>query len=441
MTKQQIHFEGFGYEPGRMKPVHFATGYFLALTGHYYRLELLNKVAVISHKEGLKGDYEPATLRELLLTGPRPQISSRVGIPELNRLRSQINAAVANDNAVYAAYGDYSAFGNDYTLSSATMLTDQKRLDGYSGWLVRQVLDQSVEGREVLEFSRRWIEQEGDTLQLFVKPLIDAPEDQQERASDYATKFGMLPEDRLDAIAVQMTKVTHAVALICRTIDSRESHHLRLRSLIIALGMWLLLYQIREAAAASGVPPNSLLFCDFTGDSGSRCRGASRTCFSKHRELVFRAYEAWHEAGRITNLDEFRNKKTQEFDFKFLEQHFSDLAVRIGLAQPRAMQVKTKHYELQPDTLRVVVGSVLGNNGMMPLPELARRLRDIWQISLGGCDDDLEQLRENGYHGLDEDDDLRWNRDAFISQLKRLGLAYEPSDGLVLCGLDSELLL
>lgn len=49
--------------------------------------------------------------------------------------------------------------------------------------------------------------------------------------------------------------------------------------------------------------------------------------------------------------------------------------------------------------------------------------------------------RENGYHGLDEDDDLRWNRDAFISQLKRLGLAYEPSDGLVLCGLDSELLL
>ena len=32
-SRKQAHFEALGYEPLRMKPAHFASGFFLALTG------------------------------------------------------------------------------------------------------------------------------------------------------------------------------------------------------------------------------------------------------------------------------------------------------------------------------------------------------------------------------------------------------------------------
>ena len=43
MTKRQAHFRAFGYEPRRMKPAHFASGFFIALTGQVYANEVLNK--------------------------------------------------------------------------------------------------------------------------------------------------------------------------------------------------------------------------------------------------------------------------------------------------------------------------------------------------------------------------------------------------------------
>jgi hypothetical protein len=72
----------------------------------------------------------------------------------------------------------------------------------------------------------------------------------------------------------------------------------------------------------------------------------------------------------------------------------------------------------------------------LTFPELALRLRTTWGISFGGCHDDAQYLASRGIIGLDEDDDLSLNRKCFIEQMKTLGLAYEPSDGLVLCGLD-----
>ena len=46
MDKKQAHFEAFGYEPLRMKPAHFASGFFISLAEEVYANELLNKVAV-----------------------------------------------------------------------------------------------------------------------------------------------------------------------------------------------------------------------------------------------------------------------------------------------------------------------------------------------------------------------------------------------------------
>lgn len=123
-TKQKIHGLAFGYDPGRMKPVHFATGYFLAVTGRRYRLEWLNKTAVISHKDGLKQDYLPESLLGTLRADQR--VSTSIDLPKLEALRQQVNAAVDNDAAVFGAFPPYSPFGNDYTLTSARFLERER---------------------------------------------------------------------------------------------------------------------------------------------------------------------------------------------------------------------------------------------------------------------------------------------------------------------------
>jgi len=53
---------------------------------------------------------------------------------------------------------------------------------------------------------------------------------------------------------------------------------------------------------------------------------------------------------------------------------------------------------------------------------------------------DHAELQEAGYLGLDEDDDLRANQEALVQLLKTMALAVEPSDGLVLCARENELL-
>lgn len=74
----------------------------------------------------------------------------------------------------------------------------------------------------------------------------------------------------------------------------------------------------------------------------------------------------------------------------------------------------------------------------MTFEEVAVSLRDTWGILSGGCDNDSATLRQHGYEGLDEDADLEPNRNALVGLLKRLNLATEPSDGLVLCAVNPE---
>ena len=75
---------------------------------------------------------------------------------------------------------------------------------------------------------------------------------------------------------------------------------------------------------------------------------------------------------------------------------------------------------------------------LVTLEEVAESLRSTWGVCFGGCDDDLAMMRKHGYDGLDDDLDLEPNRDAFVALLKRLNLATEPSDGLVLCAVNPE---
>jgi len=441
-TKQQIHGRAFGYEPGRMKPVHFASGYFLAVTGRWYRLEWLNKAVVTSHKDGLKEDYVLENLLETLRTQQR--VGSSIDRIKLQALRQQLNAVVDNDATTFAAFSPYRQFGNDYTLTSARFLTDHKRLDGFAGYLVARVLERSDNGRIVRNFSELWISQNPDPLERLVTPLLDASGEAHDWNNNYDTKFGALDEARLDEISAFMEAETAAVMQLCRNLETSIPHHSRLRFLMLAILCWLIAYLLRESERAVGQGTKLLMFMDFLGQPGTRCRSQSRASFARHREMLYRSYEAWSLAGRFDEFERplecFRKQPSGPLDFKFLEQHFSDLAVRIGLAQPRASQVRQKHYECQPDTLRMLVTSVLIGDEVLPLPQLAERLKQTWRICFGGCVNDHAELQEAGYLGLDEDDDLRANQEALVQLLKTMALAVEPSDGLVLCARENELL-
>lgn len=84
---------------------------------------------------------------------------------------------------------------------------------------------------------------------------------------------------------------------------------------------------------------------------------------------------------------------------------------------------------------------MLEKDNILPLEDVALKLREIWGICVGCCSDDHEILRDYGYFGLDEDDDLEPNSNAFKALMKQMSLATEPSDGLVLCSTDPENLL
>jgi hypothetical protein len=432
MTKGEISFQAYGYHLDAIKPVHLANGFFLALTGKHYRLEWINKLAVVTHKKGLHGDYETANLQKILVE-EKAAISSSFSDECLSSLRFQANAILSNDQAVYAAFDEYSAFGNDYTISSPEFLCDHKRKDGYAGFFIYSVFSVSETGREILNIAKDEFEKDGDSLCQLFKPLLDDPSNQVEWDNRVEEKLGTHTEDRLKEIAEIMRTSTEGILRLIKLSRNIESRYSFLRQLVTALGAWLTLYLIREASAAADLTDPALLFCDFTGNKSKKCRTKSVNCFSRHREMIYRSFQTWEGTGKISNLDAYKDTKGR-VDLKDVERHFQDLTVRIGLAQPRAATVRSKHYEPQADTIRTLATSLMDiNEGPITFQELAEKLRSTWGLVFGGCDDDASRLADQGIIGLDEDDDLSLNRRYFIEQLKSLGLAFEPSDGLVLC--------
>jgi len=437
MTKSETSFQAFGYHLDAIKPVHLANGFFLCLTGKHFELEWLNKIAVTTHKKGLMGHYKIETLHEIF-SREKLALSSSIGPKELGQLRYQVNAIAANDDAVYAVFDDYSAFGNDYTLASPHFLCDVKRKDGYAGFFIHSIFNATSAGREINAIAKREFESSGDSLSALLKPVLDASDADHEWVNRYEDKLGVLPDERAQRIAELMAPTTISVLNLVRASSAIESRYSFLRQLVIALGAWLTIYLIREASRVVGISGSSILFSDYTGGVSKKCRSRSVHCFSRHRETVYQSFFSLADAGVVGNLDAYKDQEGNVI-LKDVERHFQDLSVRVGLVQPRATTVKAKHYEPQADTIRALCMSVLNSeDGPITLLELAQRLRSSWGVVFGGCNDDVSVLAENGIVGLDEDDDLSLNRTCFIERLKSLGLATEPSDGLVLCESNAE---
>ena len=394
-------------------------------------------MAVRKTNKGLLDDYAPEAVFERLQQ--EGKIGPTMTQAKVELLRTQVNGIVNNDAAMYPAFKPYRPKGNDYTFFSRRMLTGGNRTDGYAGHFVALVLGRCESGARVLEFARSLVDESSGTLDRFLAPLLEGEEAEvAEQAVRYELDFGMFETRRLDQVAEAMQAQSEALARLCGNLVD-YSHYRRVRYFVLGLLAWLMAHILRTATVLAAEP---LLLFDFAGDKDGPMRSQSRTCYARLREAVRGSYADLATAGRFSEdpvaAGVFgRKNRPDEDDFRFLEQHFGDLALRMGYAQPRASRVPQKHFELQPDTLRTLMLSILHHDAAdaITFDEVCARLLDTWGIVVGGGSDDAESLRQHGYFGFDESD-LRTNATEFAERLKELNLAVEPSDGLVLCSRD-----
>lgn len=433
-TAKQLMVESLGYAPLRMKPVHFATGFFLCLEGKYRPLQLLNKVSNPKATEKRPGDeYVAENLFEVLQEKEVPLIGPSIDLDRFRALRNHLNAAYNNDGAALAAaFPPYSTFGHDYTTPSPLYLANWSKNHGDAGAFVHLVLRQSAEGQQFLEAARRIFQTAGGPLAMLGAPLVC--EDPVEYEDEPEELLPHMTANRLSQVSSLMHAQTSALSLLARNLECKQSPYM-LRQLIIGVGSWLLVYHIKHAQAQS----QTVFFHDFVGQSSSRTRVQASSCYSRSLGLFGRSGHLWlerhpdQEDQLRESLDENEGKVIKGF-----EEHFRDFSVRIGWVQPRSGS-QHKYFRPSPDTLRVILLSVLEEDEICSSPDVAKRLRDRWHWVFGLLPEDHQTLRSHGYSPLDEDADLRLNRDAFQNLSVRLGLAWEPSDGLVLFSLNPNL--
>lgn len=436
-AERRVHGALLGYQPMRMKPVHFATSFFLALTGQAHRLEYLNKAAVPKSipkdSRSVHDEYPAERLLPLLIEQGR--MDAGVDIDSFRTLRSHLNAAFNNDgSALAAAFPPYKTFGADYSAPSLAYTSDSSKNHGHSGSFVTAVLGASVEGREALAAIRNLLELPAPPLAILGTPLLD--DDNVEWEDKRDELYGVLDPARLDAVSTMMRDCTRAIGRLARNLERLRSTY-ALRYLIIGLCCWLFTYLMRQSG------PQPMLLVDAQQGVNARIRAQSRASYARQLDQFATSYDRAHAAGDRGEVAEsdwavFASSTDSR---QILDDHFRDLGVRIGIVQPRAAVAKHKHVELQADTVRALSLSLLENSEVLTMTDFADRLLATWCLCVGAGSEDAQLLRSSRLAPLDRDDDLRPNAIYFERFLVRLGLAVEPSDGLTLVALGADELI
>ena len=434
---RRVHGAVLGYQPFRMKPVHFATSFLLALTGRYFRLEYLNKASVpkTAPKDGprVRDEYPSDRLHPLLVD--RGTLDPSIDLEAFRTLRAHLNAAYNNDGSALAAvYRPYSTFGADYSAPSTRYISDRSKNHGYSGSFVLSVLEATAAGRETLERIRRLLELPPPPLAAFGEPLLD--DVAEEWCDRHDELYGEIDPERLTRIGSGMEDCTIAVGRLAATLERLQSNY-SMRYVVLGLCCWLFAYMLRQGS------DSSLLLVDALQGSNPRIRAQSRASYARALDLFSSSYDRAFEDddGSAIPENEWNVFAGSAEARQILDDHFRDLGVRIGIVQPRSAVAKHKHVELQADTLRVLAFSLLEEGQVLTLPEFAAQLRKTWSIVVGAEAADGDVLRANRFGPLDQDEDLLPNASAFQALLVRLGLAVEPSDGLTLVAIDAEELI
>lgn len=424
--------ESLGYQPLRMKPVHFATSFLLCLHRSYRTLEILNKAANPRSAEKAQGDEYVA---ENLYNRLRQDniISSTLSLEDFKSLRPHLKAIFDNDGGAAVAFKPYSTFGCDYSTPSLEYLTNQSKLHGNSGAFVWLVLSSTEIGQEFLQLAQKIAESATGPAANLGNPLLDI--EVTEYNKDILELCGNPLQSKIAIVSQLMQPQTEALLCLAKNLQNHPTPY-ALRKLIIGVGSWLLVYQIRRISGAD----DTVFFSDFIGESKPRVRVQATACYARQVGLFGRSLKIWLSENPHFIVDqEYRDlfENTEASASKELEDHFRDFSERIGWVQPRS-GTSNKYFRAVPDTMRVLLLSTLNEDEVITIAELAEKLRIHWRLVFGLLPEDHEILRKNGYTPLDEDTDLRANRAAFIQLAKHLGFAWEPSDGLVLFSLNPD---
>lgn len=433
-AERHVHGAILGYQPLRMKPVHFATSFLLALTGRYYRLEYLNKASVLKlapkDTRKVRDEYPSERLHPLLVEQGRMDAS--VDLQAFRVLRAHLGAAYNNDGAALAAaFEPYTTFGADYSAPSTRYISDKSKNHGHSGSFVLAIFEASPVGREALKEIRELLDLPAPPLAALGTPLLD--EDEEAWVDRRDELFGAIDAARATEIATRMSDVTAAVRRLVGNLRRQRSSY-ALRYLVLGLCCWLFAYLIRQASSSP------LLLIDALQGGNPRIRAQSRSTYARLLDLFSSSYDRAYTGGTANGLsgEEWNVFASSADARQVLDEHFRDLGVRIGVVQPRSAVAKHKHVELQADTLRMLALSLLEEGQVLTMPVFAEQLRSTWSMVVGAGTNDGELLRSNRFGPLDRDDDLRPNAAAFEALLIRLGLAVEPSDGLTLVAINAE---
>ncbi len=410
--------------------MHFATGFFLAVTGRSYRQEDLNFTVALPARKQPEGNYALLNLREHLVESGR--ISDSMEPRELHLLRTHLQAVADNDDAVYPMFAKKAGFGSDYSASSSILVGRSKDNDGFLGQFVKSVLERSVDGQAILRFTENWLSSKDATMDELLAPLLEDEAEDVDLSKIAEEKLGRVEPARLDRVSDINAAETAAIRRLCENCSDMPVEF-RLRYLIIGLGCWVASYLRRSTLSegASGMP----LLADMTGGGSLRMREQSRWSYTRFRESVIERFVRLAETDAFADCQDAWEWVQSELDGRpKVEEFFRELLIRNGLAQPRGGSVNSKHIELQPDTLAMLTLSVIGQDeGPVPLPEFFERMSADWGLCFGGRPKDADELAAHGYFGLDEKTDLTANVEATTELLINLGLARKYSDGLVLC--------
>ena len=432
-AERRVHGAMLGYQPFRMKPVHFATNFLLALTGRKYKLEYLNKASVPKtapkDRRNVVDQYPSDRLQSVLVD--LEMLDPSVDLEAFRRLRAHLNAAYNNDGAALAAvFPPYSTFGADYSAPSVRYISDRSKNHGYSGSFVVSVFESTDEGREALGRIRKLLDHP-PPLAAFGEPLLDS--DSEEWVDRHEELFGPLDPVRVRRIASRMRDCTIAVGRLAANLERLRSSY-SMRYIVLGLCCWLFGYMMRQGSNSP------VLLVDALQGNNPRIRAQSRATYARALDLFSSSYDRAFASQAVSDVaeDDWDVFDASAESRQVLEEHFRDLGVRIGVVQPRSAVAKRKHIELQADTLRVLALSLLEEKQVLTLPDFARKLADVWSILVGAGPGDGDVLRSNRFGPLDQDDDLRPNTAEFRALMVRLGLAVEPSDGLTLVAIGAD---
>lgn len=427
----KLYGSAFGFNTHRrVKPAHFATGFFLALTGKNYKQRTLNYTIALPAKKEPEGKYRLSDLADHLSS--EGIVGQAIAARGVHLIRTHLQSVADNDDAVYAMFGKKAGFGADYTVADPRMISRLKDNDGFSGQFVKSVLEQSADGRKVIRLVTQWISKADSVSAALLTPLFNEENEETDLSHEHEEKLGKLNEEVFGQLAHSLGKETQAVLGLCQNCELMPTEA-RLRFLVIGLGCWISAY-LRKCAAET-FETQLILLCDMSNGDSPRLREQSRWSLMRFRETLVASFARWAEMGRFDECREAWEYVIKEHEGRPpIEEYYRELLLRIGLAQPRGGRITTKHFELQPDTLRVLSLSVIRKDeGMIPLPDFLDRLFSVWGLCFGGRNLDENVLVEMGYTGLDQASDLSPNTESLVALLVDLGLATRYSDGLVMC--------